>query len=415
MQRLIWRANNIWQNLQFISEEVNSINGVSKGVAYGQDMSLDEFIEDQLSNGEDGLGREDVERVKQILESMFSNTAGSSNKFMGIHEASREEWNWEYSESNFRLEHCFNEFIFYYLDRIAKINQQSDRGIKIDVEVGCPVSEIGSAPTEPNKEDDPPSGPIRLLTRAGNTFFCDKCIVTVPLGVLKANALNFRDAYTIPRETQEAIDTINMFSGMKAHLLLKVGIDIQRISKLMKNTELLFCPGEIFSQIWLRRNEDTVFLSGFCVANCRDKLIELTKDRGEKGEVPSKSKIARELMLEQAKRIFEPIEDEKAVFLAPQAPSCSSFALHDWSDDEFTMGIYSSPSVGAGWRVNANIGPTGKIMPPLTHRDYLAKPINNELWFSGEHANTTTCATVQSAMESGARAAKEVYRALESA
>jgi hypothetical protein len=413
IQQLLQRANHIWQNLQYISEEVNSTNDKNSGVTYGRDMSLDEFIDDQLSNEGGNLTSEEVEKVKQILESVYSNTAGSSNKFLGIHEASREEWNWEYTESNFRLEQCFNEFVKYYLDRITQINEQatsSNLGVKIDIEIGCPVSEIGSATNCQNKDEESPSSPIRVLTRTGRTFVCDKCIVTVPLGVLKAKKLTFSGAYKIPRKTQEAIDTINMFSGMKTHMLLKVGIDIQRIPKRMKNTELLFCPGEIFSQIWLRRNEESVFLSGFCVANCREQLIQMVTNRGEVGE-ESKTDIARDLMLDQVQRVFESsIDDEKKIFVNPSSPTCSSFALHDWSEDEFTMGIYSSPSVGAGWGGRSR----GDVLP-LTHRDNLAKPINNEIWFSGEHANTTTCASVQSAMESGARAAKEVYQAIESA
>ena len=416
---LLQRANHIWHNLQNISEEVNSTNAKKNGVAYGRDMSLDEFIEDQLSNnGGDDLTSEEVEKVKQILESVYSNTAGTSNKFLGIHEASREEWNWEYTESNFRLEQCFNEFVKYYLDRIAQINEQailSNLGVIIDIEIGCPVSEIGSASRGENKDEQSSSPPIRVLTRTGRTFVCDKCIVTVPLGVLKAKKLTFSGAYKIPRNTQEAIDTINMFSGMKAHMLLKVGIDIQRISKRMKNTELLFCPGEMFSQIWLRRNKESVFLSGFCVANCRDQLIQMVTSRG-KMEEGSKSDIAQDLMLDQVRRVFDSsIDDEEKIFVNPSSPTCSSFALHDWSEDEFTMGIYSSPSVGAGWGGMSHNGSIVGDVIPLTHRDNLAKPINNEIWFSGEHANTTTCATVQSAMESGKRAAKEVYRVLQSA
>jgi len=417
IQPLIQRANHIWQNLQSISEEVGSTNDITKGVKYGRDMSLDEFIEDQLSNEGDNLTSEDVEKVKQILESLYSNTAGSSNKFLGVHEASREEWNWEYTESNFRLEQCFNEFVKYYVDRITHINEQatsSNSGVKIDIEIGCPVSEIGSSSNGLNEDEKLPNPPIRVLTRTGRAFVCDKCIVTVPLGVLKAKKITFSDAYKIPPKMQEAMDTINMFSGIKAHMLLKVGIDIQRISKRMKNTELLFCPGEIFSQIWLRRNEDSVFLSGFCVANCRDQLIQMVMSHGKVGE-ETKFSMAQDLMLDQAKRIFESsIDDEEMVFVKPSSPTCSSFALHDWSEDEFTLGIYSSPSVGAGWAGKSHDGSIVGDVLPLTHRDYLAMPINNEIWISGEHANTATCATVQSAMESGSRAAKEVYRALES-
>jgi len=403
-RQLIRRANHIWQTLQSISEEVDSPDDCNRSIKYKHDISLDEFIEDQLTQEEDHLTAENIEKVKLILESLYSNTAGSSNMFLGIHEASREEWNWEYTESNFRSEHCFNEFISYYIGRIAKINKQAESsksGIKINIKVGCPVTDIGSGLNEQAEEGKLQHGSIRVLTRTGEAFACDKCIVTVPLGVLKANKITFHDTYQIPPEMQEAIDTINMFSGMKAHMLLKIGNDIERISKLMKNTELLFCPGEIFSQIWLRRNESSIFLTGFCVANCRDRLMEMVASCGE----GSKSKIAQDLMLTQVYRIFEAGNGEGSIFLEPSSPTCSSFVLHDWSEDEFTLGIYSSPSVGAGWYLGDN-------EPLLTHRDYLANPIKNKIWLAGEHANISTCATVQSAMESGEKAAKEVFRSL---
>ena len=407
----IRRASHIWQSLQSISEELSSTTYSKNGVKYGRDMSLDDFVHVQLSDGEENLTGEEIERIKNMLECMYSNTAGTSNKFLGIQEASREEWNWEYTESNFRLEKCFNEFVQYYLDRITKINDKSvssNLGIQINMELSCPVSEIGNTSQIESKDNN---ASIQIFTKTDKSFVCDKCIVAVPLGVLKANKINFRDTYKIPPEIQEGIDTINMFSGMKAHMLLKVGVDIQRISKRMKNIELLFCPGEIFSQVWLRRNEETVFLSGFCVANCRDKLMQIVQSREE-----SKSTIAQELMLDQVQRIFESTDSkEEKIFTVSSSPTCSSFALHDWSEDEFTLGIYSSPSVGAGWSGNLNDEfLAGDVLPP-THRDRLAKPINNQIWFSGEHANTETCATVQSAMESGARAAKEVFKALVSA
>mmetsp|Transcript_52590 Transcript_52590/g.58801 ORF Transcript_52590/g.58801 Transcript_52590/m.58801 type:complete len:109 (-) Transcript_52590:2328-2654(-) len=97
-------------------------------------------------------------------------------------------------------------------------------------------------------------------------------------------------------------------------------------------------------------------------------------------------------MIQQIQRIFEPSNSEEKIFIDTYSPSCSSFALHDWSEDEFTLGIYSSPSIGAS----------------LAHRECLTKPIKNDIWFAGEHVNRTICATVQAAMESGAKAAKEV-------
>ena len=86
------------------------------------------------------------------------------------------------------------------------------------------------------------------------------------------------------------------------------------------------------------------------------------------------------LMLDQVQRIFESSNtDEDKIFSNPSSPTCSSFALHDWSEDEFTLGIYSSPSVGAGWGGKLHDESTAGVASRPTYRDRLAKPINNEI------------------------------------
>ena len=400
---LIRQAQRIWQALQTISERVDSGCTLDD---IGHDMSLDEFVDDQLNGKE--FSEEDTITIKHIIESMFSNTAATSNKFMGVHEASREEWNWEYTESNFRSEQCFAEFISYYLDEIERINQQSSL-VNIAIKTDTPILEIRSSrhtTCEPNRP------PICLKTYQNEAMECDKCIVAVPLSILKSQKLKFCGEYKLPREIQNAVDSIQMFSGMKAHILLKIGIDITHCSKLMKLTELFFCPGEIFSQIWLRRNETSVFLTGFCLANCRDQLVSLVSNRATESN-ESKEDVAKDLMLQQLIRIFERRNEQQTIFANPSSPSCSAFALHDWSDDEYVMGAYSSPSVGAGWQnLETNNSPQLEEKEYPTHRDFLAKPIKDSIWLAGEHVNVKTCATVQSAMESGDRAAREVLKSL---
>ena len=65
--------------------------------------------------------------------------------------------------------------------------------------------------------------------------------------------------------------------------------------------------------------------------------------------------------------------------------------FYDWLSHPFIRGGYSSPAVGA-------YGMTTE----------LAKPVGNKLFFAGEATHITVNATVQSAMDSGFRVAKEV-------
>jgi hypothetical protein len=402
--KLIQQAQDLWQTLQSIGEKKD--NGENEFLSH--DMSLAQFVHEQLGGDTDNLSNDDLAKIELILECMFSNTAASCNEFLGIHEASREEWNWEFTESNFRSEQCFAEFIQYYLDRIDQINKQGPP-VKITIQTSSPIVEIRSCRQRNQRSDSAPGPQIQLETNAKKRIICDKCIVTVPLAVLKAKTIRFLDDFAMPADMQLAIDTIQMFSGMKAHMLLRIGEDVTHCPEILKFTELFFCPGEIFSQVWLRRNETTVFLTGFCVANCRDRLLGLVSKYGCNY---SKTKVAEDQMLQQVQRIIASGGGEQSIFVKPGLPKCSCFALHDWSDDEYVMGAYSSPSIDAGWQFTNNKKSCVDALGGHTHRDYLARPIKDAIWLAGEHANVKTCATVQSAMESGARAAKEVFQTL---
>ncbi len=69
--------------------------------------------------------------------------------------------------------------------------------------------------------------------------------------------------------------------------------------------------------------------------------------------------------------------------------------LHNWQTDPFARGAYSYPVAGGG-----------------DARDLLAKPLEDTLFFAGE-ATQEEAATVTGALQSGARAARELTRQLE--
>ena len=78
-------------------------------------------------------------------------------------------------------------------------------------------------------------------------------------------------------------------------------------------------------------------------------------------------------------------------------------------DDDHILGLYSSPTVGAGWYVDSNN--TNQSLTSdedsdhpqsngiiKTHRNDLSTPLNDTIFFAGECVNIKTCATVQSAV-----------------
>ena len=177
---------------------------------------------------------------------------------------------------------------------------------------------------------------------------------------------------------------------MKVFCLFKKNIDIFNCY-LKESTGLIFCPGEKLFQIWLRRDSISYFVTGYVVANDHEELRQLGNEQ-----------ICREMLLEHLNRMWVGTDQ---VFVNRREPTSSSFATYDWSQAEFLSGINSSPSTGAGWGALDSSS-------LVTCRDYLGIPIHNTVFFAGEHTNTTTCSTVQAAMESGILAARNVLMSL---
>ena len=276
--------------------------------------------------------------------------------------------------------------IQYFLGEIDRNNECYNRGeckAKISIYLSTPIVAIDN---EKNVEGKMKA---RLSTALGAHFDCDKVIVTIPLSLLKQNKIKFSGDFCLPEEKKAAIEKINMFSGMKAHILLRKGVDV-RSSHIFETTDLYFCPDKLFSQVWLNRNKETIFLTGFVVAETRDGLLSKDKDT------------VCDLFLHQLCEMFKD-EEGSSLFLHSN-PTCSAFDLYDWSADPFVGGMYSSPSIGAGWRINNDSG--NKVIQTCRHD--IKKAIVETIFFAGEHTNVKTCATTQAAMESGVIAATDL-------
>lgn len=413
--RLIRRSQSLWNELLAVNDILCG-TGAQRGLlphsdkrgcpsGIPQDMALSAFIEQKMVLEP----KEDIDTVKNIMDSIFAKTAGTSIDMYGVNEASREEHDWDYTECNFRTKGCFADLVAFHIDRIHEINHLTKTGnghVQIDLITDCPIDKVESLDMNSDRLT------VKLSSsRTSTSFIADKAIISVPLAILKAEKIQFTDDFALPTDKRLAIEKTNMFSGMKAHILLRKKLDILEAVQDMECTELVFCPGEIFAQVWLRRDETSVFVTGFVVADGRDTL----KRRTRSGES------ATFIFLDQLNRMF--MDDVgRSAFINAEMPTCSAFALHDWSDDEYIMGTYSSPSIGAGWG-QSNTDQFATEPTPTTHSDAaptiaetcrhcLAKPIKNTIFFAGEHTNIKTCATVQAAMESGNRAAAEVAKSL---
>jgi Monoamine oxidase len=376
---LINEAKQIWANISDIGDDVLE----NEHLHIPDDMCLLQFVELQMK----GRSYEDKATVTSLIDAIFAKTAGTSTMCFGMNEGSREELNWDYEDCNFRTNSCFAELIEYFRVEIDRINKSYEAGVcevMIQVIMKSPIVRVDS------ELDSTTSGRNIILSgRDGNNYSAHKAIVAVPLAVLKSGMIEFSGIYSLPDDKIRAIEKINMFSGMKAHVLLRKGVDIND-SLLLDRTDLFFCPGEIFSQVWLQRNDATCFVTGFVVAEDRERLLSLIHESG---------KDARYFFMSQLHRMFR--DKEGNILFRETEPTCAAFDLYDWSDDIFVGGIYSSPSLGAGWR---------QLNSKETCRHDLKAPLHSTIYFAGEHTNTKVCATVQSALDSGVIAAKDVLQ-----
>jgi monoamine oxidase len=136
----------------------------------------------------------------------------------------------------------------------------------------------------------------------------------------------------------------------------------------------LFGPGMTPQTFWTQHPSDTPMLIGWAGGPEADAM-----------DHPNQ-------MLPQALRSLERIFS-----LPPQSLDAElrNWYMHDWQTDPYTLGAYSYAPVGA-----------------VDCSAEMAKPVDNTLFFAGEHTDITGhWGTVHGALRSGLRAAQQVLSA----
>ena len=89
-------------------------------------------------------------------------------------------------------------------------------------------------------------------------------------------------------------------------------------------------------------------------------------------------------------------------------------AFFDWKEHApFIKGAYSSPTINTGWYVDPSRNNKNSTTSGIrTMRHDLAEPVGDYIFFAGEHTSTKNNSCVQSALETGIRASKEVLTKL---
>ena len=202
-------------------------------------------------------------------------------------------------------------------------------------------------------------------------------VVTLPLGVLRANRVKFSPALKAKRKL---IARLGWGRVVRVVLRFRPGFwsapflprEIARGKG--RNFGFINAPGEAVP-VWWALHPPAPILTGWAGGQIADPLFELT---------PAK---LRSQALRSLAKIFSVRESELRRWLA-------DWRTHDWQHDPFTLGAYSFAAAGC------DDGPKR-----------LAQPIQDTLFFAGE-ATADDLGTVHGALASGLRAAKEVRAAL---
>lgn len=206
-------------------------------------------------------------------------------------------------------------------------------------------------------------GGVTVTTSQG-TFTADKVVVTLPLGVLKKNAVQF--VPPLPEQKKTAIS------------LLGMGV----LDKLYLRFPKVFWPTKYD---WLGYiDEQKGRWSGW--VNC----YKLTKQPILLGF--NSADFAKETEKWSDKDIINSGMAVLKKIYGNSIPAPTDAQITRWAADPFTFGSYSFMGVGAS---------------PKTH-EQMAKPVGDTLFFAGEATHKVHPGTVHGAYLSGLRAAREI-------
>jgi monoamine oxidase len=296
----------------------------------GQDISLADYLKNE----------EIDESVYHIINAEVANEHGTSAERIGMAGLALEAQIWAAGEENFML---------------------TDRSHLSIIEENCKDILEKINYNQVVKSIDYSENLVSVGTQDGANYTANAVIITVPITILKAGAINFYPA--LPTNKQNAIQKIGMDAGMKIILKFKTPF-------WQPNTGSIF--GKLIPEYWVssegRSKEEYVL-----TALVNGKNAEYLSQQGED---------ATNLIISELDTIF-----------GNKLPSSSleKSYIMDWSKEPFIKGAYSYDTVG--------IGESRKI---------LATSLDGMVFFAGEATCTNGHhASIHGAMESAKIAVDE--------
>jgi monoamine oxidase len=213
----------------------------------------------------------------------------------------------------------------------------------------------------------------------------ERAVIAVPLGVLHAEAIEFAPR---PADILAEAGRLAMGAAVRVILIFREKFWCVRprrskqrgIDRELEQLSFLFTPSEIPATWWTPMPRDTAMLTAWVggpKAAALQRSVVLSGD----------SHTLLNQCLATLGRVFEiPLPDLNSLLL--------SWHTHDWQADEYARGAYSYVPAGA-----------------LDAPEKMAQPIEETLYFAGEHTDTEGYwGTVHAALASGALTARRLLK-----
>ena len=211
----------------------------------------------------------------------------------------------------------------------------------------------------------------------------DRAVITVPLGVLQTEIIDFE-----PRPADTLLHAHRLAMGAVVRVILMFrrrfwcaqpwASRLPRIERELAELSFLFTPSELPSTWWTPMPRDAPMLTAWVGGPRAEALQRMT--------VPgSRPHALLNRCLATLAKVFKlPLAELENLLV--------SWHTHDWQGDEYARGAYSYVPAGA-----------------LDAPERMARPVENTLYFAGEHTDTSGhWGTVHAALATGARAAHQV-------
>ena len=206
-----------------------------------------------------------------------------------------------------------------------------------------------------------------ITTASQNIFNCTKVIVTVPLGILKNGNISFIPP--LPSATQHSIDHLEMGLLEKhfVHFTDSFWSNLTDFFYILDQDDSRYNLSEYVEIFNLDHYIDDAHL--LCLFSSGDAAFDREK-------------------LSENERLQHLMSRLRQVW--PAAPDPDNYVFTSWGNDPYTYGAYSSVGLGGS----------------TDDRKAFRNPVENMLYFAGEHTSVCFPSTVHGAYLSGVNAAE---------